>query len=72
MSAVAEITKDLLVFVVVMFALLILLILVIARMPDHNPLKRIFNALAFRVGATLGAGVVAIPLEPIPGLGRRL
>ncbi len=68
MSAVAEITKYLLVFVVVMFVLLIGLVIVISKMPDTNPLKRIFNALAFRVGATLGAGVVAIPLEPIPVL----
>jgi hypothetical protein len=68
MSTVAEITKDLLIFVAVMFALLIVLVVVISRMPDHNPLKRIFNALAFRVGATLGAGALAIPIEPIPGL----
>ena len=68
MSAVAEITKDLLIFVVVMFVLLIALVVVISRMPADNPLKRIFNALAFRMGATVGAGVVAIPVEPIPGL----
>lgn len=68
MSAVADITKDLLVFVVVMFVLLIVLVVVISKMPSDNPLKRIFNALAFRVGATLGLGVLAIPIEPVPGL----
>jgi chromate transport protein ChrA len=68
MSTIAEITKDLLVFIVVMFVLLIVLVVVISRMPDENPVKRIFNALAYRVGATLGAGVLAIPIEPIPGL----
>jgi hypothetical protein len=64
MSTIAEITKDLLVFIVVMFVLLIMLLVVISRMPDDNALKRIFNALAFRVGATLGVGVLAIPIEP--------
>jgi hypothetical protein len=37
-------------------------------MPDDNPLKRIMTALSYRVGATLAAGVVAIPIEPLPGL----
>ena len=68
MSTIAEITKDLLVFIAVMFVLLIVLVVVISKMPDDNPVKRIFNALTFRVGATLGAGVLAIPIEPIPGL----
>ncbi len=68
MSTIAEIIKDLLVFIVVMFVLLIVLLVVISRMPDDNALKRIFNALAFRVGATLGVGVLAIPIELIPGL----
>jgi hypothetical protein len=68
MHAFADITRDLLVFIVVMFLLLIAIIVVIARMPDGNPLKRTFNALVFRVGASLGAGVLAIPIEPVPGL----
>jgi hypothetical protein len=51
-----------------MFVLLIVLLVVISKMPDNNTLKRIFNALIFRVGATLGVGVLAIPIEPIPGL----
>jgi hypothetical protein len=37
-------------------------------MPDDNPLKRILTALNYRLGATLAAGTVAIPVEPIPGL----
>src|ERR1700683_1732828 len=68
LSAIAEIIKDLLIFVVAMFALLIALIVVVSRMPDDNPLKRILSALSWRVGATFAAGALAIPIEPIPGL----
>ena len=63
-----EIIRDLLIFVAVMFALCIVLIVVISKMPDDNPLKRILTALSYRLGATLAAGTVAIPIEPIPGL----
>jgi len=63
-----EIIRDLLIFVVVMFALCLVLIVVISKMPDDNPLKRILTAFSYRVGATLAAGAVAVPIEPIPGL----
>ena len=68
LSAVIEIVRDLLIFVVAMTALLIVLIVVVSRMPDDNPLKRILTALSYRVGATAAAGAVAIPIEPIPGI----
>jgi hypothetical protein len=68
LSAAAEIIRDLLIFVVAMTALLIVLIVVVSRMPDDNPLKRILSALSYRIGATAAAGAVAIPVEPIPGL----
>lgn len=55
-------------FVGVITALLIALVVVISKMPDTNPLKRILTALSYRLGATLAAGAVAIPLEPIPGI----
>jgi hypothetical protein len=63
-----EIIRDLLIFVAVMFALSIVLLVVVSKMPDDNPLKRIMTALSYRVGATLVAGVVAIPIEPLPVL----
>jgi hypothetical protein len=63
-----EIIRDLLIFIAVMFALSIVLVVVISKLPDDNPLKRVLNALTYRLGATLVAGVVAIPVEPIPGL----
>jgi hypothetical protein len=67
-STIAEIIRDLLIFVGVMTLLLVGLLVVLAKMPSGNPLKRLLTALAYRVGATLAAGAFAIPLEPIPGL----
>jgi hypothetical protein len=63
-----EIIRDLLVFIGAMFAMCIVLIIVVSKLPDENPLKRLLNALTYRVGATLLAGVVAVPVEPLPGL----
>ncbi|HTZ69370.1 MAG TPA: hypothetical protein VMB71_01865 [Acetobacteraceae bacterium] len=68
MEAFAEIVRDLLIFVVVMFVLLVGLVFAISRLPQGNPLKRILTALSYRMGATFGAGLLAVPIEPIPGL----
>jgi hypothetical protein len=68
LSAITEIIRDLLIFVAVMTALLIALIVVVSKMPDSNPLKRLLTALTYRVGATAAAGAIAIPIEPIPVL----
>ena len=68
LSTIAEIIRDLLIFVAVITALLIALVVVISKMPNTNPLKRILTALSYRLGATLAAGAIAIPLEPIPGI----
>ena len=68
LSSIAEIIRDLLIFVVAMTALLIVLIVVVSRLPNENPLKRVLTALSYRVAATAAAGAVAIPVEPIPGM----
>jgi hypothetical protein len=68
LSTVAEIIRDLLIFVGVIAALLIALIVVVSKLSDTNPLKRLLTALCYRLGATLAAGAIAIPLEPIPGI----
>src|SRR4051812_16468449 len=68
LSVIGEIIRDLLIFVVVMTALLVVLTVVAAKMPPDNPLKRILVALSYRVGATAAKGALAIPIEPIPGL----
>ena len=68
MQSIVELVRDLLIFVVAMLALLITLVVVVSRMSDENPLKRMLSALSYRVGATFAAGALAIPIEPIPGL----
>ncbi len=68
LSAITEIFRDLLIFVAVMTALLIALVVVVSKLPNDNPLKRVLTALSYRVGATAAAGAIAIPIEPIPGL----
>jgi hypothetical protein len=68
LSTIAEIIRDLLIFVGVIAALLIALIVVVSMMPNSNPLKRVLTALCYRLGATLAAGALAIPLEPMPGI----
>jgi hypothetical protein len=68
LSAIEQIVRDLLIFIVAMTAILAALIVIISRMPDDNPLKRIMVALSYRVGATAAAGMLVIPSTPIPGL----
>ena len=68
LSTIAEVIRDLLIFVGVIATLLIALVVAVSKMPNANPLKRILTALCYRLAATLAAGAVAIPLEPIPGI----
>jgi hypothetical protein len=68
LSTIAEIIRDLLIFVAVMTGMLVVLIVTVSKMPDTNPLKRLLTALSYRIGATAAAGALAIPIEPIPGL----
>ena len=68
LSAVERIIRDLLVFIVAMSVVLAALMVVISRMPNDNPLKRIMVALSYHVGATAAAGMLVIPSTPIPGL----
>ena len=68
LNAVERIIRDLLIFVVAMSVVLAALMVIISRMPNDNPLKRIMVALSFRVGATAAAGMLVIPSTPIPGL----
>jgi hypothetical protein len=68
LSAFEQILRDLLVFIVAMAVVLAALLVIISRMPNDNPLKRILVALSYRVGATAAAGMLIIPATPIPGL----
>jgi len=53
LSTIAEIIRDLLIFVGVIAALIIALFVVVSMMPNTNPLKRVLTALCYRLGATL-------------------
>jgi len=44
LSTIAEIIRDLLIFVGVIAALLITLVVAVSRMPNSNPLKRVLTA----------------------------
>jgi hypothetical protein len=68
LSTLAAIVQDLLIFAGAMAVLLVVTLVVISRLPAENPLKRVLVAFSLRLAATLGAGVLAIPLEPIPGI----
>jgi hypothetical protein len=68
LNAVEQIVRDLLVFIVAMTVVLGALLVIISRMPNDNPLKRIMVALTYRIGATAAAGMLVIPATPIPGL----
>jgi hypothetical protein len=68
LNAVERIIRDLLIFVVAMTVVLGALLVIISRMPNDNPLKRVLVALSCRVGATAAAGMLVIPATPIPGL----
>jgi hypothetical protein len=69
-ATIEHIFRDLLIFVAVMTALLIALIVIVSYLPDDNPLKRVLSALSYRVGATAAVAALALPIEPIPGLGE--
>jgi hypothetical protein len=68
LSTLAEVLRDIFIVIGVMTALLVVLIVLIAKMRADNPLKRLLKALSYRMGATIAAGALAIPIEPIPGL----
>jgi hypothetical protein len=69
MEWIAELVRDLLIFVAVMFALFIVLIVVISRMPPDNPLRQVLVALARRVAATWGLALIDIPASTLQPIG---
>jgi hypothetical protein len=68
LNAVEHIIRDLLVFMVAMAVVLSTLLVIISRMPNDNPLKRVLVALSYRVGGRAAAGMLVIPAILIPGL----
>jgi hypothetical protein len=68
MQAIVVIVQDLMILVGLLIVSIVVLAIFISYLPHDNPLKQILTALSLRVCATLAAGVVAIPIEPIPGI----
>jgi hypothetical protein len=68
MHDVAVIIQDLLLFLGVLIVAFVALVVFISRLSGDNPLKQILTAVSLRICATLAAGFVAIPIEPIPGM----
>ena len=68
LNLIGQIVRDLLIFVGACLAILVVLLIVVARMPRENPLRQLLSELCRHVAVTLAAGAVAIPIEPIPGL----
>ena len=68
LSLVGQIVRDLLIFVGALFVFLVVLVIVISRLSPQNPLRQLLNELCRHVAVTLAAGLVAIPIEPIPGV----
>jgi hypothetical protein len=67
LTALTHIFADLLIFIGAMAVLLVVSVAIVANLPAGNPLKRVLVAFCYRLAAMLGAGLIAIPIEPIPG-----
>jgi hypothetical protein len=65
---VVEIIRDWFLFCAFMSTMLVVASIVVSKLPHDNPLKQILAILCTRLGMTLGAGVLAIPAEVIPGI----
>jgi hypothetical protein len=52
--------------VVFLIIALVVLLIVISKFPESNPLRQILVAVSKRVGLMVGLGVVALPLEIAP------
>src|ERR1700722_52506 len=68
LSFIGQIIRDLLIFAVAGSALLVILLIAVSRLSPQNPLRQLLNELCRHVAVTLAAGLVAIPIEPIPGV----
>ena len=42
----------------------------VSRLPADNPLRHVLHSVCIRVGVTVGAGIAAVPLQILPGIGE--
>ena len=68
METLSAIIQDLLIFVGACTFILIGLIAAIFMASKNGALRAKLSSIAARVAVTLGAGALAIPIEPIPGI----
>jgi hypothetical protein len=66
LSGFADFIRDLLIVIGAMAVLLIVVLIIIWKMRKTNPVRRVLQLLAYRLGATVVAGAAAVPIEPIP------
>jgi hypothetical protein len=67
MSAAFHFLEVLVISAAALVALTLVLIVIVAHLPG-SPLKEILAALARRIAATAVISLLAVPLEPIPGV----
>jgi hypothetical protein len=65
---IAQIVEAIIYGIVALVALLVVLLIVLAKMPKDHPMHQLLGALVRPVGLMVGAGVVGIPVEFIPGI----
>jgi hypothetical protein len=67
MSAAFHFLQVLVISAAALVALTLVLLVIVAHLPG-SPLKEILAALARRIAATAAISLLAVPLEPIPGV----
>ena len=63
LSTIAEVIRDLLIFVGVNAALLVIFVVAVSKMPNTNPLKRVLTALCYRLGGHISGGSCCYPVR---------
>jgi hypothetical protein len=68
MEVIAQIIQTIVYGIVALVALLVALLIAVSMMPKDNPLHQLLAALVRPVAVMVGAGVIAVPVEFIPGV----
>jgi hypothetical protein len=68
METIAHIIDTIIYGIVALVALLVGLLIAVSMMPKDNPLHRLLGALVRPVAVMVGAGVIGVPVEFVPGI----